>query len=186
MTYDQVIKDLAVKNDKTIVDLKQKLAKVRTGRASAGLLDEIRVNYYGQMTPIKQMANITIPEPRMIIIQPYDPSVLREVEKAILSSDLGLNPHNDGKVVRVPVPELTEERRKEMVKLVKKIGEEHKVALRQERGKAIDTLRKMQKDKVITEDDLHRGQEDLQKKVDQTVKDIDELCAKKEKEILEV
>jgi ribosome recycling factor len=186
MSLDQVTKDLVQKTEKTIQDLKQKLAKVRTGRASAGLLDEIRVNYYGQLTPIKQMANITIPEPRLIIIQPYDPSVLREVEKSITNSGLGLNPQNDGKVIRVPIPELTEERRKEMVKLVKKIGEEHKVAIRQERGKSIETLRKMQKDKQITEDELHRGQEDLQKKVDKTTKDIDELCAKKEKEILEV
>ena len=186
MSLDQVTKELVQKSDKTIQDLKQKLAKVRTGRASAGLLDEIRVNYYGTLTPIKQMANITIPEPRLIIIQPYDPSVLREVEKSITNSGLGLNPQNDGKVIRVPIPELTEERRKEMVKLVKKIGEEHKVAIRQERGKLIDSLRKMQKDKQITEDELHRGQDDLQKKVDKTTKDIDELCSKKEKEILEV
>jgi len=186
MNLDQVVKELGLKMDKTIQDLKQKLGKVRTGRASAGLLDEVRVSYYGQMTPIKQMANITIPEPRLIIIQPYDPNVLKEVEKSIINSELGLNPHNDGKVIRVPIPELTEERRKEMVKVVKKIGEEHKVALRQERGKAIDTLRKMQKDKQITEDELHRGQDELQKKVDKITREVDELCAKKEKEILEV
>jgi len=186
MGWEQVHKELGQKMDKTIQDLKQKLAKVRTGRASAGLLDEVRVNYYGQMTPVKQMANITIPEPRLIIIQPYDQNVLKELEKSILQSDLGLNPHNDGKVIRVPIPELTEERRKEMVKVVKKIGEEHKVAIRQERGKAIDILRKMQKEKQITEDELRRGQDEMQKKVDKTIKDIDELCAKKEKEILEV
>ena len=186
MATDQVVKELTQRMDKTIQDLKQKLSKVRTGRASAGLLDEIKVNYYGAMTPIKQMANITIPEPRMIIIQPYDASVLKEVEKSILNSDLGLNPHNDGKVIRVPIPELTEERRKEMVKVVKKIGEDHKVAIRQERKDGIEKLRSQEKAKQITEDDLRKGQTQLQEKVDKTTKEVDELCAKKEKEILEV
>jgi len=186
MATDQVVKELTQRMDKTIQDLKQKLSKVRTGRASAGLLDEIKVNYYGAMTPIKQMANITIPEPRMIIIQPYDASVLKEVEKSIQNSDLGLNPHNDGKVIRVPIPELTEERRKEMVKVVKKIGEEHKVAIRQERKDSIEKLRSQEKAKQITEDELRKGQTQLQEKVDKTTKEVDELCAKKEKEILEV
>ena len=166
MPMDQVIKDMGIKTDKTVQDLKLKLAKVRTGRASAGLLDEIKVSYYGTLTPIKQMANISVPEPRMIIIQPYDQSVLKEVEKAIMNSDLGLNPQSDGRVIRVPIPELTEERRKEMVKVVKKVGEEHKVASRQERKDALETLRKMQKEKQITEDELHKGQDELQKKVD--------------------
>jgi len=186
MATDQVVKELTQRMDKTIQDLKQKLSKVRTGRASAGLLDEIKVNYYGAMTPIKQMANITVPEPRMIIIQPYDASVLKEVEKSILNSDLGLNPHNDGKVIRVPIPELTEERRKEMVKVVKKIGEDHKVAIRQERKDSIEKLRTQEKAKQITEDELRKGQTQLQEKVDKTTKEVDELCAKKEKEILEV
>ena len=186
MPMDQVIKDMGIKTDKTVQDLKLKLAKVRTGRASAGLLDEIKVSYYGTLTPIKQMANISVPEPRMIIIQPYDQSVLKEVEKAIMNSDLGLNPQSDGRVIRVPIPELTEERRKEMVKVVKKVGEEHKVASRQERKDALETLRKMQKEKQITEDELHKGQDELQKKVDKAAKEIDELCTKKEKEILEV
>jgi len=186
MALDDVVKDLGLKMDKTIQDLKQKLAKVRTGRASAGLLDEVRVSYYGTMTPIKQMANITIPEPRLIIIQPYDPNVLKDVEKAILNSDLGLNPQNDGKVIRVPIPELTEERRKEMVKVVKKVGEDHKVAVRQERKDAVEKLRKLEKDKQITQDDLRKGQDKLQERVDKTTREIDELCAKKEKEILEV
>lgn len=186
MATDQVVKELTQRMDKTIVDLKHKLSKVRTGRASAGLLDEIKVSYYGTMTPIKQMANITVPEPRMIIIQPYDANVLRDVEKAILNSDLGLNPQNDGKVIRVPIPELTEERRKEMVKVVKKVGEEHKVAIRLERKEAIEKLRTQEKAKQITEDDLRKGQTQLQEKVDKTTKEVDELCAKKEKEILEV
>ncbi len=183
---ESVLQALNQKMDKTIRDLMQKLGKIRTGRASAGLLDEIKVDYYGQMTPIKQMSNITIPEPKTIIIQPYDPSSLKEVEKAILNSDLGLNPHNDGKVVRVPIPELTEERRKEMVKVVGKVAEEHRVAIRLEREDAVETLRKMQKDKKITEDDLHKGQDRIQKKIDEIAKKIDELGQKKEKEILEV
>jgi len=183
---DSVLQALNQKMDKTIKDLMQKLAKIRTGRASAGLLDEIKVNYYGQMTPIKQMSNITIPDPRLIIIHPYDPSSLKEVEKAILNSDLGLNPQNDGKVIRVPIPELTEERRKELVKVVHKVAEEHRVAIRQERKDGVEKLRQMQKDKQITEDDLHKGQDKIQKKIDETIKKIDELAQKKEKEVIEV
>ncbi len=183
---DNVLKDLDQKAEKTIQDLGQRLGKIRTGRASAGLLDEIRVNYYGQMTPLKQMSNITVPEPRLIIIHPYDTSALKEVEKAILNSDLGLNPHNDGKMIRIPIPELTEERRKELVKVVRKVAEEHRVAVRQERKDAVEKLRKLQKDKQITEDDLHKGQDKIQEKTDKTIKRIDELAAKKEKEVLEV
>ncbi len=183
---EDVMKELEKRMGKTIQDLKQKLAKVRTGRASAGLLDEIKVDYYGTLTPLKQLANITIPEPRLIVIKPYDPNILKEIEKAILNSDLGLNPHNDGKVVRVPIPELTEERRKELVKVVKKIAEEHRVAIRQERKDAIEELRRMEKEKEITEDDLHRTQNQVQEKVDKAVEEIDQLCEKKEQEIMEV
>jgi len=183
---ENVMKELEERMGKTIQDLKQKLAKVRTGRASAGLLDEIKVDYYGTLTPLKQLANITIPEPRLIVIKPYDPNILKEIEKAILNSDLGLNPHNDGKVVRVPIPELTEERRKELVKVVKKIAEEHRVAIRQERKDAIEELRRMEKEKEITEDDLHRTQNQVQEKVDKAVEEIDQLCEKKEQEIMEV
>ena len=183
---EDVMKELEERMEKTIQDLKQKLAKVRTGRASAGLLDEIKVDYYGTLTPLKQLANITIPEPRLIVIKPYDPNILKDIEKAILNSDLGLNPHNDGKVVRVPIPELTEERRKELVKVVKKIAEEHRVAIRQERKDAIEKLRRMEKEKEITEDDLHRTQNQVQEKVDKAVEEIDQLCEKKEQEIMEV
>jgi len=183
---EALLKELEQKLEKIIQDLKQRLAKVRTGRASAGLLDEIKINYYGALTPLKQTANITVPEPRLIIIQPYDPSTLKEIEKVILNSELGLNPHNDGRVIRVPIPELTEERRKELVKVVKKIAEEHRVAIRQERKEVIERLRKMEKEKKITEDELHRGQDKIQEKVDKTIKSIDELANKKEKEILEV
>ena len=183
---DDVMAELEERMKKTIQDLKLKLAKVRTGRASAGLVEEIKVDYYGTPTPIKQLGNITIPEPRLIVIKPYDPNVLKEIEKAILNSDLGLNPHNDGKVIRVPIPELTEERRKELVKVVRKIAEEHRVAIRQERKDAIEKLRKMEKEKEITEDDLHRAQDKVQEKVDEAIEEIDELCKKKEEEIMEV
>ena len=186
MMMENVLKELEAKSEKTIQDLGARLAKIRTGRASAGLLDEIRVNYYGQLTPLKQMSTITVPEPRLIIIHPYDPSGLKEVEKAILNSDLGLNPHNDGKMIRIPIPELTEERRKELVKVVRKVAEENRVAVRQERKDAVEKLRKMQKDKQLTEDDLHKGQDKVQEKIDKTIKRIDELAAKKEKEVLEV
>jgi len=183
---EDVMAELEERMKKTIQDLKLKLAKVRTGRASAGLVEEIKVDYYGTPTPIKQLGNITIPEPRLIVIKPYDPNVLKEIEKAILNSDLGLNPHNDGKVIRVPIPELTEERRKELVKVVRKIAEEHRVAIRQERKDAIETLRKMEKEKETTEDDLHRAQDKVQEKVDEAIEEIDELCKKKEEEIMEV
>ncbi len=183
---EEVMKELEERMGKTIQDLKLKLAKVRTGRASAGLLDEIKVDYYGTPTPLKQLSNITIPEPRLIVIKPYDPNILKEIEKAILNSDLGLNPHNDGKVVRVPIPELTEERRKELVKVVRKIAEEHRVAIRQERKDAIEELRRMEKEKEITEDDLHRAQNQVQEKVDKAIEEIDQLCEKKEQEIMEV
>jgi len=183
---EDVMAELEERMKKTIQDLKLKLAKVRTGRASASLVEEIKVDYYGTPTPIKQLGNITIPEPRLIVIKPYDPNVLKEIEKAILNSDLGLNPHNDGKVIRVPIPELTEERRKELVKVVRKIAEEHRVAIRQERKDAIEKLRKMEKEKEITEDDLHRAQDKVQEKVDEAIEEIDELCKKKEEEIMEV
>jgi len=183
---EEVMKELEERMGKTIQDLKLKLAKVRTGRASAGLLDEIKVDYYGTPTPLKQLSNITIPEPRLIVIKPYDPNILKEIEKAILNSDLGLNPHNDGKVVRVPIPELTEERRKELVKVVRKIAEEHRVAIRQERKDAIEELRRMEKEKEITEDELHRAQNQVQEKVDKAIEEIDQLCEKKEQEIMEV
>jgi len=183
---ESVVQGLEQKMNQTVKDLIQKLSRIRTGRASASLLDEIRVNYYGQMTPLKQIANITIPEPRLLIIKPYDAGTLKELEKAILNSGLGLNPMNDGKVIRIPIPELTEERRKELVKVVGKIAEEHRVAARQERKDAIERLRKMQKDKQITEDELHKGQEKIQKKIDEVIKKIDELAQKKEQEILEV
>ncbi len=183
---EKVLKELEDKAKKSTEDLKLKLVKVRSGRASASLLDDVKAEYYGTLTPLKQMANITVPEARLIIIQPYDPSTLKDMEKAIFSADLGLTPQNDGKVIRIPVPELTEERRQEMVRVVKKITEEHRVAVRNARKEANEKLKRLKKDKAITEDEFHRGQDKVQEKVDAAIKDMDKIASVKEEEILTV
>ena len=183
---DLVMEDVEDNGRKIEQNLKKNLAKVRTGRASASLLDDVKADYYGTLTPVRNMSNISIPEPRMMIVQPYDTSTLKDIEKAIVAADLGLNPHNDGKVLRVVIPELTEERRKELIKHVKKIAEEHRVSMRQVRKEANDQLKKAEKDKDISEDDLHKGMELVQKKVDKVIEDLDELTEKKEKELMEI
>ena len=160
------------------------MGKIRTGRASASLVEEIMIDYYGTSTPLNQLASISIPESRLITIQPWDPSVLGNIEKAILKSDLGLTPTNDGKIIRISIPALTEERRKELVKMVHKIGEEAKVAIRQIRRDANEKLKKMKKDKEISEDQFHRGQEEVQKNTDQFIQKVDEILKKKEEEIM--
>ncbi len=183
---DDILKILEKKTMDSIEDLKQKLVKVRTGRASASLLDDVKAQYYGALTPLKQMSNITVPEARLIIIQPYDPTTLKEIEKAIFSADLGLTPQNDGKVIRIPIPELTEERRQEMVKVVKKITEEHRVAVRNSRKESNEELKKLKKDKEITEDDQRRTMDKVQEKVDAAIKEMDKISAAKEEEILKI
>ena len=183
---DLIVEEAAEKANKIAESLKKHLGKVRTGRASASLLDDIRVNYYGETTPLRNMSNISIPEPRLIIIAPYDPSVLKEIEKAIQAADLGLNPHNDGKVLRLVIPELTEDRRKEMTKVVKKIAEEHRISVRAVRRDANEDLKKSEKDKEITEDELHHGMDVVQKKVDKVIEAIDKIAETKEKELLEI
>lgn len=165
---------------------KRELSRIRTGRASLSLLDGIKVDAYGSMMPINQVATMTIPESRMIQIQAWDSQLLGAIEKAIQKADLGLNPVNDGKLLRISIPQLTEERRKELVKQVKKITEEYRVAIRNSRRDAIDTLKKQKSDKEITEDDLFRFQDDAQKATDKFIKEIDELMAAKEKEVMEV
>lgn len=165
--------------------LKKEFKRVRTGRASLSILDPIRVDYYGTLTPLNQMASISIPESRLITIQPWDSSVIKDVEKAILKSDLGLTPSNDGKLIRISIPPLTEERRKQLVKEVHKKGEEHKVAVRNIRRDSNDLLKSMQKDGEISEDDDYRAQEQVQKITDEYVKLIDDICKEKENEILE-
>ena len=169
---------------KAIEDLRQELATVRTGRASIGLFDHLRVEYYGVPTPLNQVATLGTPEPNLITLQPWDPTLLASLEKAIRSSDLGLNPVNDGKILRVPIPPLTEERRKEMVKHIHKVLENHRTALRNVRRDANEELKKLLKDKKISEDDERRALEEIQKLTDEFMKKIDEQGKGKEAEIL--
>lgn len=183
---NDVVDQVNTKMEASVDALKRDLVKIRTGRASLALLDGIRVDAYGSMLPVDQVGTMTIPESRMIVIQPWDPQMLSVVEKAILSSDLGLTPANDGKVIRLTIPQLTEERRKELVKQVKKVAEEFKVAVRNVRREANDSLKKMKKDKDISEDDMFRLQEESQKATDAFIKQIDEIAAGKEKEVMEV
>ncbi len=174
------------KMEKSISVLKEELQSIRAGRANPALLDRIEVNYYGSPTPLKQIASVSAPEARLLVIQPYDASAISDIEKAIMQSDLGINPSNDGKLIRLAIPMLTEERRKQLQKIVKKMGEEIKVAIRNERREANDKLKKMQKNNELTEDDLKRAEDKVQKMTDSHVKQVDEMIAKKEAEILEV
>ncbi len=183
---NDVVDQVNAKMEASLEALKRELVKIRTGRASLALLDGIRVDAYGSMLPVDQVGTMTIPESRLIVIQPWDPQMLPVIEKAILSSDLGLTPANDGKVIRLTIPQLTEERRKELVKQVKKIAEEFKVAVRNVRRETNDSLKKMKKDKDISEDDMFRLQEEAQKATDAFIKQIDEVAAGKEKEVMEV
>ncbi len=174
------------KMDKTINVLKEELQSVRAGRANPHILDKVMVTYYGTQTPLKQLANISAPEPRAIVVQPYDISAISDIEKGIMASDLGMNPSNDGKIIRLSVPLLTEERRKDLVKQIKKMGENTKIALRNERRSANDILKKMHKDNELTEDDFKSAENDVQEMTDKHTKTIDDMIAKKEQEILEV
>jgi ribosome recycling factor len=181
-----VIIEMADKMEKSVETFKNELSKVRTGRASISLLDGISVDAYGSPMPMNQVATMTIPESRMIAIQPWDPQMVPAIEKAIMASNLGLAPANDGKVIRLNIPQLTEERRKELVKQVRKVAEEFRVAIRNVRREAIDTLKKQKKDKEISEDDLFKLQDDAQKETDTYVKQIDAVTENKEKEMMEV
>ena len=181
-----VQKVLDEKIAKSLDVLKEKLNSVRAGRANPALLDQVSVECYGSVMPIKNISNISAPDPRTIIVSPFDPSTMKDIEKAILAANLGFNSSNDGKVIRLVVPPLTEERRKEITKTVKKMGEEDKVAIRNLRKNANDELKKEEKAGELTEDDLKSELEDVQKKIDKAIKSIDEIVAKKEKEIMEV
>ena len=174
------------KMKKTAEVLKTQLASVRAGRANAAVLDQITVDYYGVPTPIQQVASVSVPDPRSLVITPWDGSVLKGIEKAILSSELGINPQNDGKCIRLVFPQLTEERRKELAKQVKKYGEEAKVAVRNIRRDAIDKFKKQQKASEITEDDYKNIEKDVQKLTDDFTKEIDKILEKKEKELKEL
>ena len=179
-------KEYSDKMKKTTEVLSQQFASVRAGRANAAVLDQISVEYYGTPTPIQQIASVASPDPRTLTIQPWDASALKNIEKAILASDLGINPQNDGRIIRLVFPQLTEERRKELAKLVRKYGEEGKVAIRNIRRDAMDSFKKQQKKSEITEDDLKGIEKDLQKLTDDAIKEIDNLTAKKEKELFEL
>ncbi|MGD9309044.1 MAG: ribosome recycling factor [Desulfosarcina sp.] len=182
---EETLQETKERMGKTIVDLENELKRVRTGRASLSLLDGIRVDYYGTQTQLNQMASLSVPESRLIVIQPWDVSAIKDVEKAILKSDLGLTPSSDGKLIRISIPPLTEERRKELVKVVSKMCEEHKIAARNIRRDANDLLKGFKKDGDISEDDAFKAQDDVQKITDDFIKQIDEIYKEKEKEILE-
>lgn len=174
------------KMHKALSNLNESLASLRAGRANPHVLDKVSVDYYGTMTPVNQMATVSTPDPRSITVQPFDPTTIASIEKAIIASDLGFNPSNDGKIIRISVPQLTEERRKELVKLTKKYGEECKVAVRNIRRKALAELKDAEKNGDITEDDLKDGEKEIQKVTDDGVKNVDKILAEKEEEILAV
>lgn len=182
----QILDTARKRMEKCIVDMQREVATIRTGRASVGILDHIQANYYGTTTPLNQMASLSTPDPSLIVIQPWDPSTIPSIEKAILASDLGLNPTNDGKVVRLPIPPLTEERRKQLAKALGHIAEQHRVAVRQIRHDANEQLKSLLKDKGISEDQEKEGLRKVQDLTDQFVAKVDALHKKKESEILEI
>jgi ribosome recycling factor len=186
MSEKDVIKDTRPRMESVIEDVRRKLATVRTGRAAVSLLDSIMVEYYGTPTPLSQMASVHAPEPNMLTVQPWDQTQLGAIEKAIRSSDLGLNPTNDGKLVRIPIPPLTEERRKQLAKLVHEIAEDHRTAVRNLRREANDRLKKLLKDKAISEDAERDGLDEVQKLTNTYISKIDELAKSKEQELLHV
>ncbi|NSL51153.1 ribosome recycling factor [Calidifontibacillus erzurumensis] len=181
-----VIKNAKEKMNKAIQVFKRELATVRAGRANPSLLERVQVNYYGAPTPLNQLASITVPEARLLVVQPYDKSVINDIEKAILKSDLGLNPTNDGSIIRITIPPLTEERRKALAKDVRAMAEDAKVAIRNIRRDANDELKKLEKDGQLTEDEHRSFAENVQKETDNHIKEIDAITKEKEKEIMEV
>ncbi|HEU4364587.1 MAG TPA: ribosome recycling factor [Candidatus Krumholzibacteria bacterium] len=183
---DELYKKTEDHMHKTVENLAHELASIRTGKASPAILDVIRVNYYGQTVPVKQIANISVPDPRSLVIQPWDRSMMGEIEKAIQASDLGLNPQNDGGTIRLPIPTLTEERRRDLVKVVKRIGEDARVAVRNVRRDANEKIKRLQKEHELSEDDSHAKTEAIQKLTDAFIKKVDDAVAAKEKEVLEI
>ena len=178
--------EIKQKMDKSIDNLNEKFSEVRAGRANPAILNKVKIDYYGTPTPINQVAGISVPEARLIVIQPWDISILKEIEKAILASDIGINPNNDGKVIRLGFPELNEERRKELVKDIKKLAEECKVAIRNSRRDGMDIAKKEQKDGEITEDELKQAETKIQELTDKSIEEIDKLLENKEKEIMSI
>jgi ribosome recycling factor len=185
-TIDEFIQDATRRMDKSIEATRNDLNTVRTGRASPALLDRIEIDYYGQKTPLRQLATINVPEPRMLTVQPFDPNSVKAIERAIQESDLGLTPSNDGKIIRLPIPQLTEERRKELVKRVRHMGEEGKIAIRNVRRDVMHHLKELVHDGEVGDDEERRAEERVQKLTDEHTKAIDDLLKHKEAEILEV
>ncbi len=178
--------EIKEKMEKTISVYKENLSEIRAGRANPAILNKIKVDYYGVPTPITQVAGVSVPEARLIVIQPWDASILKEIEKEILKADIGINPNNDGKVIRLAFPELNEERRKELVKEVKRIAEEAKVSIRAIRREGLDKYKAMQKENSITEDEMEKAEDDIQKITDSKIAEIDEILSNKEKDIMMV
>ena len=186
MAIEDLVQDAGRRMDKSVEAAQTEFATLRTGRASPALLDRVQIDYYGQQTPLKQLATINAPEPRLLTVQPFDPSSLQTIERAIQESDLGLTPSNDGKLIRLPIPQLTEERRKELVKVVRHMAEEGKVAVRNVRRDAIHHLKELVDNGEVGSDEEHRAEDRVQKLTDEHVNEIDELLKRKEAEIMEV
>ena len=185
-TLDDIMLDMEDKMDKTLSLLHEQFSGIRTGKASPALVENVQVSYYGSMTRMRELASISTPEPRLIVINAYDPTALPEIEKAIKAANLGLNPMNDGRVIRLPIPELTEDRRKEMTKMTRRLAEEARIALRNVRRDANDHIKRIQKDSIITEDDRDKALDDVQKATDNHIEKVDKELADKEQEIMEV
>ncbi|MDQ0507804.1 Vegetative protein 12B [Aedoeadaptatus ivorii] len=186
MEFGDIKRDIKDKTEKTIAVLREELTSIRAGRANPSLLDRITVEAYGQQTPLNQIAGITAPEARLLTVQPWDPSLIGAIEKEILKSDLGLNPSNDGKIIRLVIPALTEERRKDLIKVVGKDAEKSKVAIRNIRRESIDIIKKAEKNKEISEDELKAYEEEIQKEIDAAVAEIDKVAKAKEEELSEI
>jgi len=182
---DEILSELRQKMNRSIDALKKDFLRLRTGRASTALLDGIRVNCYETQMPLDQVASVSVPESRLITIKPWDQSIIGEIEKSILKSELGLTPMNDGKIIRISIPPLTEERRKELAKLAKKMAEENKIAIRNHRREANEMFKELKNEKEISEDDMFRSQDEVQKATDEFIKKVDKITAEKEKEIIE-
>ena len=178
--------DMKRRMDQSVADFQATLASTRTGRASAHMLDQVKVDYYGTPTPITQLAQVSTPEAQLIVISPWDPTIVKEIEKAIQSSDLGFNPQSDGKVIRVPVPPMTEERRRDVCKHLNKVLEEHRTAIRNVRRDGNEALKKLAKDKKISEDEEKRALEEVQKMTDEEIRKMEEMCKRKEAEVMQV
>ena len=182
----EIQQQLRTRMDKAVQDFQSNLASTRTGRASVHMLDQVKVEYYGTETPLNQVAQLTAPDPNLILIQPWDPSIIKEIEKALRTSDYGFNPQNDGKIVRVPIPPMTEERRREVVKHINKVLEEHRTAVRNIRRDGNDAIKKAAKDKKISEDEEKRSLDEIQKLTDDEIKRMEEMSKNKEKEVMQV